>query len=72
MGIVELLLTAIGLSMDAFAAAICKGLNMQKLNHKQAAIIALFFGYTIYLIERKMHKMRMKREKKPQKLCYIT
>lgn len=44
MGIVELILTAIGLSMDAFAAAICKGLNMQKLNHKQAAIIALFFG----------------------------
>ena len=44
MGIAELILTAIGLSMDAFAAAICKGLNMQKLNHKQAAIIALFFG----------------------------
>lgn len=37
-------MTAIGLSMDAFAAAICKGLNMQKLNHKQAAVIALFFG----------------------------
>jgi len=44
LGIAELILTAIGLSMDAFAAAICKGLNMQKLNHKQAAIIALFFG----------------------------
>ncbi len=44
MGIVELILTAVGLSMDAFAAAICKGLNMKKINHKHAFIIALFFG----------------------------
>lgn len=44
MGIVELVLTAVGLSMDAFAAAICKGLNMQKINHKHAFIISLFFG----------------------------
>ena len=44
MGIIELVLTAVGLSMDAFAAAICKGLNMQKINHKHAFIISLFFG----------------------------
>ncbi len=44
MGIVELMMTSIGLAMDAFAAAICKGLNMKRLNHKQAALIALFFG----------------------------
>ncbi len=44
MGIIELVLTAVGLSMDAFAAAICKGLNMQKINHKHALIISLFFG----------------------------
>ena len=44
MGIIELILTAIGLSMDAFAAAICKGLNMQKINHKHAFVISLFFG----------------------------
>lgn len=44
MGIVELVLVAIGLSMDAFAVAICKGLGMKKLNVKDAAIIALFFG----------------------------
>ncbi len=37
-------LTGIGLSMDAFAVAICKGLKMQKLNYKQMGLIALFFG----------------------------
>lgn len=40
----ELLLIAVGLSMDAFAVAICKGLKMPKLNRKQALVIALFFG----------------------------
>lgn len=30
--------------MDAFAVATCKGLNMQKLNGRQAAVIGLFFG----------------------------
>lgn len=36
--------TGIGLSMDAFAVAICKGLKMQKLNYKQMGLIAMFFG----------------------------
>lgn len=40
----ELLLIGIGLSMDAFAVAICKGLKMQKLNYGQTAVIAIFFG----------------------------
>ncbi len=44
MGIIELLLIGIGLSMDAFAVAICKGLGMSRLNMRQAAVIALFFG----------------------------
>ncbi len=44
MGFVELLLIGVGLSMDAFAVAICKGLGMSRLNMKQAAVIALFFG----------------------------
>ncbi len=44
MGQVELFLVAIGLSMDAFAVALCKGLNMRKLNYKHALIIAAFFG----------------------------
>jgi putative Mn2+ efflux pump MntP len=43
-GFVELLLIGVGLSMDAFAVAICKGLGMSRLNMKQAAVIALFFG----------------------------
>lgn len=44
MSIVELLLVAIGLSMDAFAVSICKGLRMKKINLRHALIIALFFG----------------------------
>ena len=44
MGIIELLLIGVGLSMDAFAVAICKGLGMSRLNMRQAAVIALFFG----------------------------
>lgn len=43
-GFVELFLIAIGLSMDAFAVSICKGLCMKRLNLRQAAVIALFFG----------------------------
>lgn len=44
MGLIELILLAIGLSMDAFAVAICKGLNMRKVNYKHTLLIALFFG----------------------------
>lgn len=40
----ELLLTAVALSMDAFAVSTCKGLNMRKLNWKNAVMIGLFFG----------------------------
>ena len=34
----------VGLSMDAFAVSICKGLGMRKVNKKQALVIGLFFG----------------------------
>lgn len=44
MGLIELVLIAVGLSMDAFAVSICKGLGMKRLDVKQAAIIAVFFG----------------------------
>ncbi len=40
----ELFIIAVGLSMDAFAVAVCKGLNMRKLDLKQTGLIALFFG----------------------------
>ena len=44
MGIIELILIAVGLSMDAFAVSICKGLKMKQMTNRQAAVIALFFG----------------------------
>jgi len=44
MGFFELFFIAVGLSMDAFAVAVCRGLGMKKLNMKQGAVVALFFG----------------------------
>ena len=44
MGFSELLLIAVGLSMDAFAVAVCKGLRMRRLDIGKTAVIALFFG----------------------------
>lgn len=44
MGILELILIAIGLGMDAFAVSICKGISMPKMNWKKAIIIGLYFG----------------------------
>lgn len=44
MGLIEISLIGLGLSMDAFAVSICKGLSMNKLNKKNALIIALYFG----------------------------
>jgi len=44
MGLVELFLIAVGLSMDAFAVAVCKGLGMRRLDMKRGALVALFFG----------------------------
>ena len=40
----ELFLIGIGLSMDAFAVSICKGLSMQKIDKKYTLCIGLFFG----------------------------
>ncbi len=45
MGLVEIFLTGMGLSMDAFAASVCRGLQMRRgVNWKHLCIIALFFG----------------------------
>lgn len=44
MGIVEILLIGVGLSMDAFAVSVCKGLATQKLHAKHYVIIGLWFG----------------------------
>ena len=45
MGLFELFILALGLSMDAFAVSICKGLAMPDRVHKKSAVlIALYFG----------------------------
>ena len=44
MGFVELFLIGVGLSMDAFAVSICKGLGMKKIDYRYALVIAAFFG----------------------------
>ena len=44
MGLIELFLIVVGLSMDAFAVSVCKGLAMPKCTFKKAAIVGLWFG----------------------------
>lgn len=44
MGIIEVLILSVGLAMDAFAVAICKGLSVKKLEVKHAVIVGLYFG----------------------------
>lgn len=44
MGFFELFLLAVGLSMDAFAVSICKGLAMKKADAKGMAICGAWFG----------------------------
>ena len=44
MGLVELFLIAVGLSMAAFAVSVCKGLAMKKCTWTKAGIVGLYFG----------------------------
>ena len=44
MGLAELFIIAIGLSMDAFAVSICKGLSLGKIRFKHMCIAGLWFG----------------------------
>ena len=44
MGIIEVIVLAISLSMDAFAVALCKGLALRKLNLKSCLIVGAWFG----------------------------
>ena len=44
MGILELFLIAVGLSMDAFAVSVCKGLAMPKCTVRKAGLVGLYFG----------------------------
>lgn len=44
MSLVSLFVIAVGLSMDAFAVSICKGLAMKKITLPKALIVGLWFG----------------------------
>ena len=44
MSLFELFVLAVGLSMDAFAVSVCKGLSMRKITLKNAGIVGLYFG----------------------------
>lgn len=44
LSLLELFLIAVGLSMDAFAVSICKGLSTKKLTARHYLIIGLWFG----------------------------
>ena len=45
MGFWELLLLGIGLSMDAFAVSVCKGLAVQRPDKKTALTCGIWFGF---------------------------
>ena len=45
MSIFEIIALGIGLSMDAFAVSICKGLAMNKTGIKQCSIVGAWFGF---------------------------
>ena len=40
----ELFIIAVGLSMDAFAVSICKGLSVEKVRSRQLIAVGLYFG----------------------------
>ena len=44
MGTWELFILAVGLSMDAFAVSVCKGLSVRKVQVKHALLVGLYFG----------------------------
>lgn len=44
MGLIELFILAVGLSMDAFAVSICKGLSLKKVGFKECGKVGLYFG----------------------------
>ena len=45
MGLIELILVAIGLSMDAFAVSVCNAMTVNNLRLRDAAKFGLFFGF---------------------------
>ena len=55
MGYLELALIGVGLSMDAFAVSVCKGLSMRKVDKKYMFVLAVFFVVSIDKQIRKRH-----------------
>ena len=45
MGLWELFVIAVGLSMDAFSVAVCKGLSVCQVKKKQILTVGLYFGF---------------------------
>lgn len=44
MSLFELFIIAVGLSMDAFAVSVCKGLSMRKISLQKSLTVGLYFG----------------------------
>ena len=44
MSLIELFILAVGLSMDAFAVSICKGLSLRTVSLKECSKVGLYFG----------------------------
>lgn len=44
MSLLDLFILAVGLSMDAFAVSVCKGLSVRQLKFKHACIVGAYFG----------------------------
>lgn len=45
MGLSELFLIAVGLSMDAFAVSVCKGLSVSRVKWQHALCVGLYFAF---------------------------
>ena len=50
MSFFTILAFAVGLSMDAFAVSVCKGLGMKKINTLHMLLISFFFGFFQFLM----------------------
>lgn len=45
MDFLDLFILAVGLSMDAFAVSLCKGITVRNMNLKKSIVIGLYFGF---------------------------
>ena len=44
MSFIELFILAVGLSMDAFAVSVCKGLAVQRVTLQECSLAGVWFG----------------------------